>query len=589
MIEQKHIINKVFFEVHTSDTKTAYDLKDNLDVFLKQNLFPTLQAYFDNIITEKDQIIRCDKLELELNAANIKDQVQLQLDIVKSLQKQLILNKESSYRDTIEDPSVSIINKEKSDIQTFFYFLETGQNPWWDLGKNLEDNLFIETVLSSKNFLSKFRERVQNKAIRKRLIYQFSDKALSKMLTQDKPIKSFPKVLKKDVRREQYWEIITRFVADKNLKLLKDSLTVLVSNLKKETWKPKNFTEVLDKEIQEIVKSEKKQKPIAWQNTLIDNLKRILSEELKSNKILKTKTLAEKVIHKLPEELKEHIETKVLRKIVKTSVQIIHKNHSGKTKNIEKEILSFTSELISEKLEIFQSRNGDRIVGSTKQDKNDLIKPTNEQLTRDYIQKPKTNEQENKILAREQIGKQFIEETVEGANAEEVDTNTSLYIQNAGLLLLHPYLNRFFETLKLLDEKGKIKQDKAELAVHLLHYLATKKEKQVENKLVFEKFLCGYPIDKSIRKNIRLPQKLKLEAEHVLEAVLKNWQALKNTSADGLRENFIKRDGKLILNEESRYRIVVERKTQDILLEKLPWNLTIIRLPWIDKLIFVEW
>lgn len=553
MSTTKHIINKVFFEVNTSDTKTAYYLKDNLDMFLKQNLLPTIQAYFDSVASIKNQIIRFDKLELSIDTANAQDQVQLQLDIVKSLQKQVVLKKEANTSIS-EDSSFSIFDKEKSDAETFFYFLETGQIPWWDSNNNLADKNFIEAVISNKSFQSKFRECITSKIVRQRLVYQFSDKMLLKIIAQNNVLKQFPKSLQKDVFREKYWEIIIKYIADKNLDSLRNSLAFLFLELIKEAGDYKTFNKIISDEVKAIFKSEKQQTPkqrqksTSLQNILIKDLERIIVKELKSIQTLNIQVPEEEVYHKLKHALKENIDAKILEKLIKTCIQRVKEILKEEFKKTTDEIVSFSSKLISEKLEFFQY---------------------------DDVEKVPFESQK----------KQSLEFTTERTSK----LDTSVYIQNAGLLILHPYLSRFFTTIKFLDAAGKIKSDKIELAIHLLHYLATKKEKQAESNLVFEKFICGYPMDKPIRKNIRLPQNLKKEAESLLESVLRNWQILKNTSTDGLRENFMKRAGKLILDDESKYRIVVERKTQDILLEKLPWNLTIVRLPWIDRLIFVEW
>ncbi|MFW6310568.1 MAG: contractile injection system tape measure protein, partial [Prolixibacteraceae bacterium] len=85
-----------------------------------------------------------------------------------------------------------------------------------------------------------------------------------------------------------------------------------------------------------------------------------------------------------------------------------------------------------------------------------------------------------------------------------------------------------------------------------------------------------------------LNEQIKNEAESLLEAAIKNWPALKNTSPDGLRQNFLQRDGKLIKKEEN-YRLLIERKTQDILLDKLNWNISVVKLPWMKNLLHVEW
>lgn len=164
----------------------------------------------------------------------------------------------------------------------------------------------------------------------------------------------------------------------------------------------------------------------------------------------------------------------------------------------------------------------------------------------------------------------------------------SLYINNAGLVLVHPFLKPFFINAKLADSKGNLIESKKETAVHVLHYLCTKQEQQLESELVLEKFLCGYPLNKTMQRFIVLSDELKQMAEEVLQSAIAHWKALKNTSPDGLRTGFLQREGKLII-EKSACKIIVERKAQDVLLNKLPWNFHILKLPWLDDLIFVEW
>ncbi|MFD2565659.1 contractile injection system tape measure protein [Aquimarina rubra] len=554
MIQQKHIINKVFFEVNTSDTKTAYDLKDNLDMFLKQNLLPTIQAYFDSLTSVKDQIFRFDKLELSIDSTDVKDQVQLQLDIIKSLQKQVSLKKEPKTFEE-KDATFLITDKEKSDVETFLYFLKSGQNPWWDSTKDIEDTKFLETVISNKNFRVKLEESLHRTEVRKRLIYQFSDEILIKIFTKDQPVLRFPKILKRKAVRENYWEILLKYITDRNNKSLQEGLVLVFTKLKKNLLVEKIVDEVVSEKetriaelqkINRLQKTAKQQELLQLKDSLIKSLMKLVSKQLKLTQKI---TISEQIVYNdLTKELKTQFDPEILEELIKVSVDRFYKILQKEFHKFQEKVLPFASELISEKLDHFRYNDieiSDRLIEKFKYHK----------LKED----------------------------------QKLETEFHIYIQNSGLLLLHPYLGRLFSELKLLNDQGKIKPEKVELAIHLLHFLATKREKESESNLVFEKFLCGHPLDKPIRKNVRLPQKYKEEAESLLLAVLKNWEALKNTSPDGLRENFIKRAGKLMFDDPSKYRVIVERKTQDILLEKLPWNLTIIKLPWIDRLLFVEW
>ena len=78
------------------------------------------------------------------------------------------------------------------------------------------------------------------------------------------------------------------------------------------------------------------------------------------------------------------------------------------------------------------------------------------------------------------------------------------------------------------------------------------------------------------------------EAETVLQAAISHWQALKNTSINGLRSSFLLRQG-LVREVENGWRLRVERKPFDILLDQLPWGIGIIKLPWMEEILWVEW
>ena len=174
------------------------------------------------------------------------------------------------------------------------------------------------------------------------------------------------------------------------------------------------------------------------------------------------------------------------------------------------------------------------------------------------------------------------------SSQKKVETEKDgLLVANAGLILLYPFLKMFFEKLDLLSEK-KIKIEKIDEAVHLLHYLATGKVKAYEHELLFEKFLCNVPLQQPINRHIELTKDQKMACEVLLQAVLGHWESLKSKSTELLQNEFLQRDGKLIISEEKQT-LVVERKTQDILLERIPWNIHLIKIPWKEKILFVEW
>jgi hypothetical protein len=163
----------------------------------------------------------------------------------------------------------------------------------------------------------------------------------------------------------------------------------------------------------------------------------------------------------------------------------------------------------------------------------------------------------------------------------------SIYVVNAGIILLHPFLQYYFKDFDLLEgEQFKDEQAK-QTAVHLLYYLATGNEQPMEYELIMEKYLCGADIYEPIERFEELTDNMKEESDNLLNAMIQHWKALKTTSPDGLREAFLQRSGKLIVGE--RERVIIEHSVIDILLEHLPWNYSIITLPWLEKILYAEW
>jgi Contractile injection system tape measure protein len=78
------------------------------------------------------------------------------------------------------------------------------------------------------------------------------------------------------------------------------------------------------------------------------------------------------------------------------------------------------------------------------------------------------------------------------------------------------------------------------------------------------------------------------EADLLLESVIEHWKVLKNTSVNGLRETFFKRDG-LIMKNDVGWLLKVERKTLDVLLDNIPWGFSTLHLQWMPEVLHVEW
>ena len=164
----------------------------------------------------------------------------------------------------------------------------------------------------------------------------------------------------------------------------------------------------------------------------------------------------------------------------------------------------------------------------------------------------------------------------------------ALYITNAGLVLLWPFLTRFFEQVHLVEDKAFVSDEAWQRAVLLTHYLGTGESEISEHRLLLNKLLCGWPMHESVPRQFMPTPTEEEQSIVLLQTVITHWAALKNTSVDGLRQAFLQRPGKLV-REPEQWMLTIERTGYDVLLEQLPWSFSVIKLSWMPHPLFVEW
>lgn len=162
---------------------------------------------------------------------------------------------------------------------------------------------------------------------------------------------------------------------------------------------------------------------------------------------------------------------------------------------------------------------------------------------------------------------------------------SEIYLANAGIVLLHPFLPQFFEGILCAADEQLVCPDKAALA---LHFFATGQWQTGEYELTLAKILCGIPLAKTIPLATDWDIHDTEEAEAVLHAVVKYWEALKDSSIGLLRAEFLQRNGKLSPRQDG-WLLQVERRDFDFLLDQLPWGFSTIKLPWMKEFLYVEW
>jgi hypothetical protein len=166
------------------------------------------------------------------------------------------------------------------------------------------------------------------------------------------------------------------------------------------------------------------------------------------------------------------------------------------------------------------------------------------------------------------------------------DEPDGILVDNAGLVLLHPFLPRFFEGLGVAASHELLDPGRA---VGLLHHLATGELTAPEYELTVAKVLCDVSLDEPVEVDVGLIDAETEEAAALLDAAIRHWEALRGTSADALRAEFLMRAGTLAVDTDGDWLLRVEARTVDILLDQLPWGISLVKLPWMARLLRVEW
>ena len=161
-------------------------------------------------------------------------------------------------------------------------------------------------------------------------------------------------------------------------------------------------------------------------------------------------------------------------------------------------------------------------------------------------------------------------------------------VENAGLVLLWPFLPHFFERLELFVH-GRFVDDAARhRAAGLLHHLASGVSAPVEYQVTLAKVLVGLDLDAVFDFGPEVTPEESEECGSLIEAVVGHAPLFKNLSVDGFRGSYLLRSG-ILRVDHGAWLLHVERASYDVLVDRLPWSFEWVRLPWMDEPMRVQW
>lgn len=161
-------------------------------------------------------------------------------------------------------------------------------------------------------------------------------------------------------------------------------------------------------------------------------------------------------------------------------------------------------------------------------------------------------------------------------------------VENAGLVLLWPFLQMFFDRLDLLDGDSFFDRAACDRAVGLCGFLAAGDTSTPETGLALAKLICGLPPRAAVPPLAPLDPDTRDLAEGLLIAVTQHWPPLSGTDVAGLRQTFLMRAGVVETGADGD-RLTVAPGPFDMLLGQVPWTISAFRLPWMPRPLEVAW
>lgn len=165
-----------------------------------------------------------------------------------------------------------------------------------------------------------------------------------------------------------------------------------------------------------------------------------------------------------------------------------------------------------------------------------------------------------------------------------------IFIENAGLVLLWPFLKLFLERLELTEEdrfKDGPSREKAMIALETVVF-GQPKTPFFEASLPLNKILCGIAPEVPVHTNYTFRKAELKVIDGLLKAAISQTPAWQDLSVDAFRQAWLARKGALSVRD-GNWLLQVERKTYDVLLSRLPWAINIVKLPWMHQLLVIEW
>lgn len=170
----------------------------------------------------------------------------------------------------------------------------------------------------------------------------------------------------------------------------------------------------------------------------------------------------------------------------------------------------------------------------------------------------------------------------------KAEPEKSIWIDNAGLILFSPFLQRYLQYAGLVEDKAWLSNEARHHGVRLLQSMVDPSGAWNEASLALPKLLCGLQPDAIVDPYVPLPEELRGQDAALIEVALSHWTAAGKIGVEGFRAAWLARHASLRIRDD-HWLLRVEAMGHDMLLEMLPWDIAYISLPWMPAMIYVDW
>lgn len=572
-----HKIHRQILELNVAVNKDTYALQTQFRELYYADLLPLIEAEMDRL-APGDEVIVIDRLELDLGKVihNSSLDQTIKERLAKALEEQFFPirfaheegNTKGSFRlqSTGDVAEWKTESKMLTNFEAFIFFLETGAIPWGTTvqsrGENAPNNASRIDATSRINAL--IEEIVEEKFHE---LVEYIKRNVGYTRVQQRIYHHF--------NLEQLRKLVLRAVAQ-DLGLT----TVQLLELQKELLTIAGVT---------ISNTSRQEKAIWWSLFLI--VAGIKTEAIRLNSILPLFiTLIKQefgnaqlsirnffsFIEEQPQNAKQIIELFAKMGVdvpatLKKIRSLAKKVAENPTANPDAE--QTLSRVLEMRQNVFQLHKILPIID------NDWFLEWNEIIQSE--EKKKVDETTIEVFAIRKETKN------EENSASKVIEEAGISVENAGLVLLAYFLPHLFDHLGWIENK-QIREESLPKALSMTQFLATGEEIVDESALVLNKLLLGIDLDDPMTNDYQLSDLEKELGIDLLKNVITRWEALRSVSVAGFQQTFLKREG-IVYFRDNQYLLRVEKKTVDILMEKIPWSIGVIKLSWMPKMMITEW